>query len=162
MPYHPHPHIIICTSFILSVDYKVFILLQCHKDHLCRKVNDLLLLLLEVVLGREGLCQRVPRIKSFHNVDLHVLHGSVASDLAPQGQLSAGGCDHVLFLDSADPHPVRKHASKPSRPWKGLYFSRWSSAVKSTPAFCLTPATLEQPQVTAGFPCSLPLRLLCL
>ena len=38
MPYHPHPHIIICTSFISSIDYNVFIVLQCHlKDHLCRK-----------------------------------------------------------------------------------------------------------------------------
>ena len=52
MPYHPHPHIIICTSFISSIDYNVFIVLQCHlKDHLCGKVtqsNDLLLLLLRV------------------------------------------------------------------------------------------------------------------
>ena len=42
MPYHPHPHIIICTSFISSIDYNVFIVL-----HLCRKVtwsNNLLLL----------------------------------------------------------------------------------------------------------------------
>ena len=30
MPYHPHPHIIICTSFISSIDYNVFIVLQCH------------------------------------------------------------------------------------------------------------------------------------
>ena len=29
MPYHPHPHIIICTSFISS-DYNVLIVLQCH------------------------------------------------------------------------------------------------------------------------------------
>ena len=47
MPYHPHPHIIICTSFISSIDYSVFIVLQCSlKDHLCRKVtwsNDSLL-----------------------------------------------------------------------------------------------------------------------
>ena len=40
MPYHPHPHIIICTSFISSIDYNVFIVLQCHlKDLLCRKVT---------------------------------------------------------------------------------------------------------------------------
>ena len=26
----PHPHIIICTSFISSIDYNVFIILQCH------------------------------------------------------------------------------------------------------------------------------------
>ena len=32
----PHPHIIICTSLISSIDYNVFIVLQCHlKDHLC-------------------------------------------------------------------------------------------------------------------------------
>ena len=32
----PHPHIIICTSFISSIDYYVFIVLQCHlNDHLC-------------------------------------------------------------------------------------------------------------------------------
>ena len=30
MPYHPHLHIIICTSFISSIDYNVFIVLQCH------------------------------------------------------------------------------------------------------------------------------------
>ena len=37
MPYHPRPHIIICTSFISSIDYNVFIVLQCHsKDLLCR------------------------------------------------------------------------------------------------------------------------------
>ena len=85
-------------------------------------VNDLLLLLLEVVLGREGLCQRVPRIKSFHNVDLHVLHGSAAFDLAPQGQLSAGGCDHVLFLDSAD--QILSESTLPNRldPGKGCTF----------------------------------------
>ena len=36
----PHPHIIICTSFISSIDYNVFIILQCHlKDHYS---NDLL------------------------------------------------------------------------------------------------------------------------
>ena len=36
----PHPHIIICTSFISSIDYNVFIVLQCHlKDLLCRKVT---------------------------------------------------------------------------------------------------------------------------
>ena len=35
----PHPHIIICTSFISSIDYNVFIVLQCHrKDFLFRKV----------------------------------------------------------------------------------------------------------------------------
>ena len=35
MPYHPHPRIIICTSFISSIDYNGFIVLQCHlKDHL--------------------------------------------------------------------------------------------------------------------------------
>ena len=50
LPYHPHPHIIICTSFISSIDYNVFfIVIQCHlKDHSCRKVtqrNNLLLLL---------------------------------------------------------------------------------------------------------------------
>ena len=49
MPYHPHTHIIIFTSFISSIYYNVFIVLQCHlKDQLCRKVtqsNDLLLLL---------------------------------------------------------------------------------------------------------------------
>ena len=40
MPYHPHPHIIICTLFISSIDYNVFIVLQCHlKDLLCRKVT---------------------------------------------------------------------------------------------------------------------------
>ena len=40
MPYHPHPHIIICTSFISSIDYNVFIVLKCHlKDHLCREVT---------------------------------------------------------------------------------------------------------------------------
>ena len=40
MPYHPHPHITICTSFISSIDYNVFIVLQCHlNDHLCRKVT---------------------------------------------------------------------------------------------------------------------------
>ena len=40
MPYHPHPHIIICTSFISSIDYNVFIVLQCHlNDHLYRKVT---------------------------------------------------------------------------------------------------------------------------
>ena len=43
MPYHPHPHIIICTSFISSIDYNVFIILQCHlKDLLYRNVNQLL------------------------------------------------------------------------------------------------------------------------
>ena len=36
----PHPHIIICTSFISLINYNVFIVLQCHlKDHLCRKVT---------------------------------------------------------------------------------------------------------------------------
>ena len=36
-PYHHNPYIIICTSFISSIDYNVFIVLQCHlKDHLCR------------------------------------------------------------------------------------------------------------------------------
>ena len=31
---------IICTSFISSIDYNVFIVLQCHlKDHLYRKVT---------------------------------------------------------------------------------------------------------------------------
>ena len=45
MPYHPHPHIIICTSFISSIDYNVFIVLQCHlKDHFVTWSNDLLLL----------------------------------------------------------------------------------------------------------------------
>ena len=40
MPYHPHPHIIICTSVISSIDYNVFIVLQCHlKDFMCRKVT---------------------------------------------------------------------------------------------------------------------------
>ena len=35
MPYHPHPRIIICTSFISSIDYNGFIVLQCPlKDHL--------------------------------------------------------------------------------------------------------------------------------
>ena len=39
-PYHPHPLIIICTSFISSSDYNVFIVLQCQlKDYLCRKVT---------------------------------------------------------------------------------------------------------------------------
>ena len=34
MPYHPHPHIIIC----LSIDYNVFIVLQCHlKDLFAEK-----------------------------------------------------------------------------------------------------------------------------
>ena len=38
MPYHHNPYIIICTSFISSIDYTVFIVLQCHlKDHLCRE-----------------------------------------------------------------------------------------------------------------------------
>ena len=37
--YHPHSHII-CTSFISSIDYNVFVVLQCHlKDLLCRKVT---------------------------------------------------------------------------------------------------------------------------
>ena len=32
------PTLIICTSFILSIDYNVFIILQCHlKDLLCQK-----------------------------------------------------------------------------------------------------------------------------
>ena len=36
MPYHPHPHIMICTPFISSIDYNAFIVLQSHlKDHLC-------------------------------------------------------------------------------------------------------------------------------
>ena len=40
MPYHPHPRIIICTSFILSIVCNVFIVLQYHlKDLLCRKVT---------------------------------------------------------------------------------------------------------------------------
>ena len=40
MPYHPHPHIIICTSFISSIDYNVCIVLQCHvKGHMCREVT---------------------------------------------------------------------------------------------------------------------------
>ena len=38
MPYHSHPHILICTAFIPSIDYDVFIVLQCHlKDHLAEK-----------------------------------------------------------------------------------------------------------------------------
>ena len=38
MPYHLHPHIIICTSLISSIDYNVCILLQCHpKDHFVPK-----------------------------------------------------------------------------------------------------------------------------
>ena len=49
MSYHPHRHIIVRASFISSIDYNVFVVLQCHlKDHLCRKAtqsNDLLLLL---------------------------------------------------------------------------------------------------------------------
>ena len=33
----PHPHIIICTSFISLIDYNVCIVLQCHlKDHFYR------------------------------------------------------------------------------------------------------------------------------
>ena len=37
---HPHIIIIICTSFISSIDYNVFIILQCHlRDHFCRKVT---------------------------------------------------------------------------------------------------------------------------
>ena len=40
MPYQPHPHITICTSFISSIDYNVFVVLQCHlKDNLCRKMT---------------------------------------------------------------------------------------------------------------------------
>ena len=40
LPYHSHPHIIICTSFISSIDYNVIIVLQRHlKDHLCWKVT---------------------------------------------------------------------------------------------------------------------------
>ena len=36
----PHPHIIICSSFISSTDYNVVIVLQCQiKDHLCRKMT---------------------------------------------------------------------------------------------------------------------------
>ena len=39
MPYHPRHHFIICTSFISSINYNVFIVLHCLlKDHLCRKV----------------------------------------------------------------------------------------------------------------------------
>ena len=38
MPYHHHPHIIICTLFISSIDYNVFIVLQYHlKDHSAEK-----------------------------------------------------------------------------------------------------------------------------
>ena len=55
MPYHPHPHIIICTSFISSIDYNFLIVLQCHlKDILCRIVtesNDLLLLLAITIIA---------------------------------------------------------------------------------------------------------------
>ena len=47
--HHYHRHIIICASYISSIDYNVFMVLQRHlKDHLCRKApksNDLLLLL---------------------------------------------------------------------------------------------------------------------
>ena len=40
MPYNPHPHIIICTLFVSSIDYNVFMVLQYHlKDLLCRKVT---------------------------------------------------------------------------------------------------------------------------
>ena len=35
MPYHPDPHIIICTTFISSIDYNIFIVLQCHLNTIC-------------------------------------------------------------------------------------------------------------------------------
>ena len=36
----PHSHIINCTLFISSIDYNVFIVLQCHlNDHVSRKVT---------------------------------------------------------------------------------------------------------------------------
>ena len=40
MPYHPQPHIIICTSFISSIEYNVFIVLQCHLKDLFVPKSD--------------------------------------------------------------------------------------------------------------------------
>ena len=51
-----HPNVIICTSFISSMDCTVFVLSQCHwNDHYCWKVtlsNILLLLLLQNNVGQ--------------------------------------------------------------------------------------------------------------
>ena len=111
MPYHSHPHIIICTSFISSIDYNVSSVLQYHlKDHLCRKWRKAMIYYYLTPCRPYGVLmlahrqQRWPSVKpALFKWDVCSLSVSWWPTVCDVGPLSATLTQHETYIVLASP-----------------------------------------------------------